>query len=107
MREDLIVTALALFRGKRSAMAAYHLLQGKRTIQTVQDGTFFNQLFLFGTLPHLTKEAFQHTLETLEKDQFIMFEQDICVPTKKAEARKKCMSCYSFLFIPIERVDVW
>ncbi len=99
MREDLIVTALALFRGKRSAMAAYHLLQGKRTIQTVQDGTFFNQLFLFGTLPHLTKEAFQHTLETLEKDQFITFEQDICVPTKKAEARKNaCLATHSYLY---------
>ncbi len=99
MREDLIVTALALFRGKRSAMAAYHLLQGKRTIQTVQDGTFFNQLYLFGTLPQLTKEAYQHILETLETNQIITFENEVCVPTKKAKAQKDAyLRGHSYLY---------
>ena len=85
MKQSLILAALTSFRGERSAKASFHLLNGKRTIQTVQDGTFFNNLFLFDVLPQLTIEAFQQSLDMLKQEQFIYEEDRLCLHTEKAK----------------------
>ncbi|MFS0786843.1 helix-turn-helix domain-containing protein [Shouchella sp. 1P09AA] len=85
MKQSLILAALTSFRGERSAKASFHLLNGKRTIQTVQDGTFFNNLFLFGTLPQLTVEQFEQSLENLKHEQLIYEKDRLCLQTEKAK----------------------
>lgn len=43
------------FNGERSASAIYHLLKGKKSSQTIQDGKLFNVSHMFSIFPRLSR----------------------------------------------------
>ncbi|MGV3488952.1 MAG: helix-turn-helix domain-containing protein [Tuberibacillus sp.] len=60
-----ILHILNAFQGERSASAIYHLLRGKRTSQTIQDGFLFQVHPYFGTLPHLSRQNIMSMINDL------------------------------------------
>jgi uncharacterized protein YpbB len=70
-RGYVILYILAKFGSERSVSGIYHLLHGKKSSQTIQDGRFFNILFLFNTLNHISREEINDTINFLEKHHFI------------------------------------
>ncbi|WP_026673217.1 helix-turn-helix domain-containing protein [Alkalihalobacterium bogoriense] len=63
---QLILYILYQFNGNRSIYGVYHLLKGKRSSQTIQDGHLFRCLFLFGIIPTLTREQTDKCIQHLE-----------------------------------------
>ncbi|UOE92392.1 helix-turn-helix domain-containing protein [Alkalihalobacillus sp. LMS39] len=63
---QLILYILYQFNGNRSIYGVYHLLKGKRSAQTIQDGHLFRCLFLFGIIPSLTREQTDKSIQHLE-----------------------------------------
>lgn len=59
----LILTLLKAFKGERSSSAVFHLLKGKRTSQTIQDGYTYGVHPFFNTYKTLSREAFDHVIE--------------------------------------------
>lgn len=61
--------ALAAFRGERSISGVYHLLTGKKSTQTIQDGSYFSILSLFGVFPSLKREQLLKIIEKLVEQE--------------------------------------
>ncbi|WP_096153704.1 helix-turn-helix domain-containing protein [Bacillus sp. FJAT-45066] len=60
------------FNGERSVSAIYHLLRGKKSSQTIQDGQLFQLHSLFGMLPSVTRESITDAVVKLEKHLLII-----------------------------------
>ncbi|MDX5474575.1 MAG: helix-turn-helix domain-containing protein [Bacillaceae bacterium] len=58
--------------GERSVSAIYHLLKGKKSSQTIQDGKLFGVHAFFGTLPNVSREQITEAIESLENDFLII-----------------------------------
>jgi uncharacterized protein YpbB len=56
-RTFIILYILSQFKGERSISGIFHLVTGKKSAQTVQDGRLFGVTFLFNTMSHLSKEV--------------------------------------------------
>lgn len=61
-----------MFRQERTISAIYHLLKGKRSSQTIQDGIMFQVSNFFGLFPTLSRQTFMNSIEYLEKTTFIV-----------------------------------
>lgn len=59
------------FNGERSIYAIYHMLQGKKSSQTIQDAHLYGLTNLFGIMPHVTRLQLQSIIETLESQHWI------------------------------------
>jgi uncharacterized protein YpbB len=77
----VILYCLKQFKGERSIFAIYHLLTGKKSAQTIQDGKLYRLSFLFGVYPLLNKEqlseviqdlTLKHFIVSLEKDRYVL-----------------------------------
>jgi uncharacterized protein YpbB len=80
----VILYCLKQFNGERSINAIYHLLTGKKSAQTIQDGKFYQLSFLFGVYPSLNKEQLSEIIHDLTLKQFIVrLEKDKYVLTDK------------------------
>ncbi len=64
-RQGMICTILAAFHGERTVSAVFHLLKGKKSAQTIQDGSFFNVLCYFGIFPRFDRALFERDLDEL------------------------------------------
>ncbi|MBM7604463.1 uncharacterized protein YpbB [Metabacillus crassostreae] len=51
----VLLYCLNQFNGERSASAIYHLLKGKKSSQTIQDGKLFNVSHMFSIFPWLSR----------------------------------------------------
>ncbi|MGO4888218.1 helix-turn-helix domain-containing protein [Anaerobacillus sp. MEB173] len=104
-RNNIILYLIKKFDGNRSLAACYHLLKGKKTSQTIQDGKLFAVSFLFGTLKEIEKqELTEWTKELLSTGNVVEKENGILMITPKGEqqllsAREK----YDFL----QKLDGW
>ncbi|WP_088102254.1 helix-turn-helix domain-containing protein [Halalkalibacter urbisdiaboli] len=67
MTEALFLTVIAALGQERSIYGAYHLLQGKKSAQTIQDGHLFSVLPYFGLLPDLKRDDVPKMVFELEK----------------------------------------
>lgn len=65
VKEQLFMLACHRFQGERSLFGAYHLLKGKRSAQTIQDGALFSALPLFGLLPQLSYNEAEQVVKAL------------------------------------------
>lgn len=65
VRSGIILIAIQLMNGKRSLQGVYHLLKGKRSAQTIQDGFLFSSLYLFQALPRIKQESFEKEVDGL------------------------------------------
>ena len=59
------------FKGERSLSAVYHLLTGKKSSQTIQDGKLFNVGSFFGILKKLKRSKLEQHVFTLLETQLI------------------------------------
>ncbi len=64
-RRAIIATVLAAFQGERSTSAVLHLLNGKKSVQTIQDGAFFRVLRYFSLFPDLSRSALEDEIRFL------------------------------------------
>ncbi|CAM5181254.1 putative protein YpbB OS=Ureibacillus acetophenoni OX=614649 GN=SAMN05877842_1046 PE=4 SV=1 [Ureibacillus acetophenoni] len=69
--QTLVLNLLRLFNGERTVSAAYHLLRGKRSGQTIQDVGIFHLHDYFGILPKLHRKQFDDQIQQLCELQYI------------------------------------
>lgn len=75
-KQYVILTVLKALDGERTIFGAYHLLQGKKSVQTIQDGTLFNSSSYFGVLP-ISRENYIKEINDLVTHKFIeWYEKD-------------------------------
>lgn len=68
----IILKTLHSLENERSISAVYYLLQGKQSIQTIQDADLFKIGQFFGVYKKLSKVGFIKTVEQLENDAYII-----------------------------------
>lgn len=67
----LMLFSLKQINGERSIFGLFHLLQGKKSAQTIQDSQFFQLSCLFQTQPHLTRKQLITTINELIKSEWV------------------------------------
>lgn len=72
---QILLTILKTFQNERTVSAAYHLLRGKRSGQTIQDVGIFKLHAYFGLLPKLSRKKFNQEIDVLiEKNRIQLME---------------------------------
>ncbi|WP_020059637.1 helix-turn-helix domain-containing protein [Bacillus sp. 123MFChir2] len=66
-----VLYCLKQLKGERTVSSIYHLLKGKRSSQTFQDGNMFHLSFLFGVYKSLRRHNYDKQIETLLNAQLI------------------------------------
>lgn len=66
-----VLYCLKQLKGERTVSSIYHLLKGKRSSQTFQDGNMFHLSFLFGLYKSLRRHDYDKQIETLLNAQLI------------------------------------
>ncbi|WP_078380144.1 helix-turn-helix domain-containing protein [Sutcliffiella halmapala] len=69
--EFLCLYCIDAFRGERTISAVYHLLKGKKSSQTIQDGNLFSVAFLFGLLPDISRKVLGATVTKMEEENLV------------------------------------
>lgn len=72
----------------RSISSIFHLLKGKRGIQTVHDARIFQLEKLFGIYSSLDKETFEKEVESLTKQEYLVMDmekENVYLLTNKAQ----------------------
>ncbi|WP_078553223.1 helix-turn-helix domain-containing protein [Bacillus alkalicellulosilyticus] len=88
--EGIFLTIANQFAGNRSIYGIYHLLKGKRSSQTIQDGYLFHCHHLFGVIPYITRETILSVKEELlQKEMIISIEEDRVMLTEFGEEYKR------------------
>ncbi|WP_227936150.1 helix-turn-helix domain-containing protein [Alkalihalobacillus deserti] len=76
-RQAITATILDVLNGERSIYGAFHLLKGKKSAQTIQDGAFFGLTSYFGLFPELTRTDLETDVrELIANGQAQLLEQD-------------------------------
>ncbi|AXM90024.1 hypothetical protein CI793_03230 [Anoxybacillus ayderensis] len=70
MLQHIVLFCIDRFRGDRSLAAIDHLLNGKKTAQTLQDSKWYNASRLFGTVP-IDRSRLLHIARKLEANGWI------------------------------------
>lgn len=70
MLQHIVLFCIDRFRGERSLAAIDHLLNGKKTAQTLQDSKWYNVSRLFGTVP-IDRSRLLHMARELEANGWI------------------------------------
>lgn len=70
MLQHIVLFCIDRFRGERSLAAIDHLLNGKKTAQTLQDSKWYNVSRLFGTVP-IDRSRLLHMARKLEANGWI------------------------------------
>ncbi|MFG6148658.1 helix-turn-helix domain-containing protein [Halobacillus sp. B23F22_1] len=65
MFEAILLKCILSLRGERSISGVYHLIQGKRSSQTLQDARIYELDRLFGVYPQLNKEQVNNVMEQM------------------------------------------
>ena len=73
--QQILITILSSFQNERTISAAYHLLKGKRSGQTIQDVGLFKLYAYFGLLPKLPRKKFDEQVDILFAKNFILLEE--------------------------------
>jgi uncharacterized protein YpbB len=81
--ESIILHCLRQLNSERTVYSIYHLLNGKKSSQTIQDAHLFSLKNFFGVYESLTREAFEEKLKFMvNKDQIsICGDQRYCLTT--------------------------
>jgi uncharacterized protein YpbB len=68
----MILYCLNEFKGERTVFGIYHLLTGKKSAQTIQDGKLYRISQLFQSFPYLKKESFTQYIKQLKDKGYII-----------------------------------
>ncbi|ALX47981.1 helix-turn-helix domain-containing protein [Lentibacillus amyloliquefaciens] len=83
----IILSCCSKFRGDRSTSAVFHLLKGKRSIQTVQDAHIYELNHFYGIYPTLLKQDFDARIHHLIKnDTLLLSQENTAIPTSKGNS---------------------
>lgn len=69
--QKLVLFCLKSIENQRTAYAILHLLNGKKSSQTIQDAHLFHLKQYFHVLPHLTREEFNQILDFLIEKNYV------------------------------------
>ncbi|WP_167751334.1 helix-turn-helix domain-containing protein [Lentibacillus salicampi] len=72
----IVISCCSRFRDGRSISAVYHLLKGKRSIQTVQDSHIYQLNHFYGIYPTLQKQDFDEQIHKLVDDSLLVLNND-------------------------------
>jgi uncharacterized protein YpbB len=64
-RQSIVAVVLDCFKDDRSISGVFHLLKGKKSAQTIQDGAFFGVLPYFGLFPTLKRHELEFDINKL------------------------------------------
>ncbi|AZV44173.1 hypothetical protein BAOM_3564 [Peribacillus asahii] len=83
----IILHTIKKFQGERSIYAIYHMLQGKKSSQTIQDAHLFRLTNVFGTIPHFTRKQLVDTIQNLVEHGWITAKEksDVFIITQSGE----------------------
>ncbi|QKY69225.1 helix-turn-helix domain-containing protein [Lentibacillus sp. CBA3610] len=80
----IIISCCSKFREGRSISAVYHLLKGKRSIQTVQDSHIYDLKHFYGIYQTLHKQDFDEYIQKLFKHNLLVLKGDnVVLPTDR------------------------
>ncbi|WP_209122546.1 helix-turn-helix domain-containing protein [Alkalihalobacillus sp. BA299] len=96
----ILLYLISVFNGDRTISGIYHLLQGKRSSQTIQDGHLYRCLFLFGILPRFKRNWLEKELDDLLSNHYIIKEKEMTFRITKIgeETLKRQLDDYQFIF---------
>ncbi|MCP3738690.1 helix-turn-helix domain-containing protein [Rossellomorea sp. BNER] len=70
--QAIILYCLKKMKGERTEYAVYHLLKGKKSSQTIQDGHLYLVSEFFNSYPKLDRKQFDHHIQKLEVKGFLV-----------------------------------
>ncbi|GAA0444095.1 helix-turn-helix domain-containing protein [Lentibacillus halophilus] len=82
--DAIILTCCSRFQGGRSVSAIYHLLKGKRAIQTVQDARLYQLEQFYGIHPTLRKQDLDQLVSKLNMGDYLkLTNESTALPMEK------------------------
>src|SRR5699024_3061680 len=69
---EIILTCSLHMQEERTAVAIFHLLNGKRSIQTVHDAHIFQLEKFYGIYPQLTKQTWERKISELTRQRMLI-----------------------------------
>ncbi|MBM7584390.1 uncharacterized protein YpbB [Bacillus pakistanensis] len=69
--QAIILFCLKQMKGERTEYAVYHLLKGKKSSQTIQDGHLYQVSEFFNSYPKLDRKQFDHHIQALKDKGFL------------------------------------
>lgn len=82
-----ILYGLRRINGERTTASIYHLLKGKRSSQTLQDGTVYGLSFLFGIYKKLSRQVYDELIhQLLNLNQIVKIEENTFLLSSLGEA---------------------
>ncbi|HLR63187.1 MAG TPA: helix-turn-helix domain-containing protein [Lentibacillus sp.] len=82
----IIMSCCSRFKDGRSISAVYHLLKGKRSIQTVQDSHIYQLNRFYGIYPSLQKRDFEeHIHQLADEDMLLLNNTNAAMTTVRGE----------------------
>lgn len=69
--QTVMLYSMQQLKGERTVYGIYHIVAGKKSAQTIQDGKIFGLSFLFQSFSYLKKETFARYVKELNSQQFI------------------------------------
>lgn len=84
----IVLTSIQALQYKRSVSAIYYLLQGKQSIQSIQDANLFGLHPYYGIYKQLSKDVFMLEIKELKKSNYICASEqaNFYALTEKGEA---------------------
>lgn len=74
--ESIILDCLKQLKCERTIYSIYHLLNGKKSSQTIQDAHLFSMKRYFGIYESLTRESFDEIIESLVDKKWIEYSDE-------------------------------
>ncbi|SFD50996.1 Uncharacterized protein YpbB [Lentibacillus persicus] len=82
----IILSCCTKFQEDRSTSAVFHLLKGKRSIQTVQDAHIYELNHFYGIYPTLSKHDFEvHVQQLIKNNDLALKGDNTAIVTRKGE----------------------
>lgn len=73
--ESLIIECLLQIKGERTVYSVFHLITGKKSSQTIQDGHLFGITQYYRTYPSISREEYDQMIASLQERGFIVIKQ--------------------------------
>jgi len=101
----LILILIEQFNGQRTLYAILHLLNGKRSSQTIQDGFLFNMHCFFGMLKSLSREQIDVIYHTLAQNGWVILNSKSRIEV--TEEGRKALKSYQNQFWLSPHLNGW
>jgi len=85
--DRLVLTLISSFKGERTVSAVFHLLNGKRSGQTIQDVEYYKLKPYFSILPKMKKELFDKMIDILVNNSWIELDDSTAIVTAKGREK--------------------